>query len=445
MSISYYDLAQDGEKFLSPHFQIKEFADPSDYERVPFPTTIPIHDKLPEILEKIYNNFGCTRGSINSGYRSPEADISVGGSGGGPHTAGIAVDVYFYRGSEPIPSRLVACFLKDLGIKGIGLNCGGNSYGTHFDMRHFDSGAWDDVNIWYGDEAIRDDDGNYGVVDEGNYYAYTGTTKAEVYPSGNSSSTSASSTNSSAISSDISSFTASKEVMTTSQNMIDIIKTQEGLSLKACKAIPSEEYWTIGYGHYGAEVKANQTISEAEAETLLKSDLKVFENAVNAAVKVNITQAQFDACVSLAYNIGTGAFANSDIVSFINAGKIGHACVDFPSWRLSGGQILIGLQKRRQIEMEFFGLGEDFTLNDTMNIRSGPGTENSIRKVSQITANGRECVVDKTANSNAMFKPGTVVTALELKAIYTTASIDVWLRCPSGWICARQNKDVFIK
>ena len=64
MSISYYDLAQDGEKFLSPHFQIKEFADPSDYERVPFPTTIPIHDKLPEILEKIYNNFGCTRGSI---------------------------------------------------------------------------------------------------------------------------------------------------------------------------------------------------------------------------------------------------------------------------------------------------------------------------------------------------------------------------------------------
>ena len=57
MSISYYDLAQDGEKFLSPHFQIKEFADPSDYERVPFPTTIPIHDKLPEILEKIYNNY----------------------------------------------------------------------------------------------------------------------------------------------------------------------------------------------------------------------------------------------------------------------------------------------------------------------------------------------------------------------------------------------------
>ena len=45
MSITYYNLAQDGEKFLSPHFQVKEFADPSDYERVPFPETIPIHGR----------------------------------------------------------------------------------------------------------------------------------------------------------------------------------------------------------------------------------------------------------------------------------------------------------------------------------------------------------------------------------------------------------------
>ena len=190
-------------------------------------------------------------------------------------------------------------------------------------------------------------------------------------------------------------------------------------------------------------VEENATQGETAALTVQIPRDKV--NPKNLMKLLQGKEAQFDACVSLAYNIGTGAFANSDIVSFINAGKIGHACVDFPSWRLSGGQILIGLQKRRQIEMEFFGLGEDFTLNDTMNIRSGPGTENSIRKVSQITANGRECVADKTANANAMFKPGTVVTALELKAIYTTASIDVWLRCPSGWICARQNKDVFIK
>ena len=227
--------------------------------------------------------------------------------------------------------------------------------------------------------------------------------------------------------------------------MVNVIKTWEGLSLKACKAVSTEKYWTIGYGHYGAEVKANQTITEAEAEALLKSDLKVFENAVNSAVKVSITQAQFDACVSLAYNIGTGAFANSDIVSFINAGKIGHACVDFPSWRLSGGQILVGLQRRRQSEMESFGTGVNFTLTDTMNVRSGPGTTYAVKKVSQITTNGKECAVDKSANANALFKAGTVVTALELKAVYTTVSIDVWLRCPSGWICVRQNKYVFIK
>ena len=192
------------------------------------------------------------------------------------------------------------------------------------------------------------------------------------------------------------------------------------------------------------EVGANQTITEPEAEALLKSDLKVFENAVNSAVKVGLTQSQFDACISLAYNIGTGAFANSDIVKNINGGKFGHACVDFPSWRKAGGQILAGLFSRRQIEMDFFGLGEEFTITNTMNIRSGPGTNNSIRKVSQITANGRECVVDKTTTANAMFKPGTVVTALELKAIHTTAKVEVWLRCPSGWICARDGDDVYV-
>ena len=240
------------------------------------------------------------------------------------------------------------------------------------------------------------------------------------------------------------SVTSAKKNLTTSQAMVDIIKEQEGLSLKACKAIPSEEYWTIGYGHYGAEVGANQTITEPEAEALLKSDLKVFENAVNSAVKVGLTQSQFDACISLAYNIGTGAFANSDIVKNINGGKFGHACVDFPSWRKAGGQILAGLISRRQIEMDFFGMGEEFTITNTMNIRSGPGTNNSIRKVSQITANGRECVVDKTTTANAMFKPGTVVTALELKAIHTTAKVEVWLRCPSGWICARDGDDVYV-
>ena len=427
MSITYYSYPKEKDKQLSKHFKMGEFVSDSDYTDGHYPSSVPIHDKLPEILENVYEHFGATCGIICSGYRTPDCDREVGGSGSGPHTIGIAVDVYYYRNGEPIPSRLVSCYLQDIGIKGIGYNCGGNPNGTHFDMRGY--GVWEG-SVWFGDET----DYSSGYND---FYSYTRTSKAEVYPSKVSVSSSANVTATPTVNN-------VKLKLSTSQAMVDIIKEQEGLSLKACKAIPSEEYWTIGYGHYGAEVSADQTITEREAEALLKSDLKVFENAVNSAVNCELSQSQFDACISLAYNIGIGAFANSDIVEFINSGKFGHACVDFPSWRTAGGQILAGLFSRRQIEMEYFGLGENFTLTGSMNVREAPGINNSVRKVSQITANGRENVVDTNPSANAVFKPGTVVTALELKAVHTTTRVDVWLHCPSGWICARMGDEVFV-
>lgn len=431
--ITYYNLTSEGDKFLTPHFQVHEFADPSDYVNVPYPTIIPIHNKLPEILEDVFTHFGCTLGKINSGYRSPAADLDVGGNGQGPHTAGIAADVYFYKNKAPIPSRLVACYLKDKDIKGIGLNCGGNSYGTHIDMRHFNSGDWDNVNVWYGDEAISNG-GIYGTVPKGDYYKYTGTTKDEVYPNG--SSTSSSSTTSNA--------SASKNHFSTSDEMINFIKTQEGLSLKAVR-LSGEDYYTIGYGHYGSEVGANQTITESEAETLLRSDMKVFEDAVNNAVKVDISQSQFDALVSLAYNIGVGAIAESDTMKYLNQGKVGHAAVDIPSWRRGMGyQILAGLERRRQSELEFFAVGYDFTITDSMNVRSGPGTNYGVKKVSQLSANGKQCAESTNASDNAVFKAGTEITALEVKAIYSPQRVDVWFRCPSGWICARMGDEVFV-
>ena len=421
MCITYYSYPRDKDKQLSTHFKMSEFVSDSDYDSGNYPSTVPIHDKLVDILEDVYSHFGATCGIICSGYRTPECDIEVGGSGSGPHTLGIAVDVYYYKNGEPIPSRLIACYLQDIGIKGIGLNCGGNYNGTHFDMRGY--GIWEG-SVWFGDEV----DYSNGYND---YYSYTGTSKSEVYPNGNSNPNPSSST-------------VSSGNKTTSQAMVDIIKEQEGLSLRACKAIPSEEYWTIGYGHYGPEVRENQTITEAEAEALLKQDLKVFEDCVNNAIKVDITQSQFDACISLAYNIGTGAFENSDIVKFTNSGKLGHACVDFPSWRKAGGQILPGLYSRRQIEMEFFGIGEDFTLTDNMNVRSGAGTNTQILRVSQLTENGKEHAVSKTITANAVFESGTVVTALELKAVHYPNKVEVWLRCPSGWICARMGEEVYI-
>ena len=423
-NITIYNLSTEGNKFLTPHFQVHEFADPSDYVNVAYPVDIPIHNKLPEVLEDVFAHFGCTLGKICSGYRSSAADLDVGGSGSGPHTHGIAADVYFYKNGQPVPSRLVACYLKDKGIKGIGLNCGGNPNGTHIDMRGF--GVWND-SVWYGDEAVRNG-GIYKTVSD--FYAYTGTTKAEVYPDGN---------NDEPANDNV------RNGYTTSERMVDIIKTYEGFSPKAVRLTGEDEY-TIGYGHYGADVRAGDTITEAEATALMKKDLKVFENAVRSAVKVDITQSQFDALVSLSYNIGTGAFADSDTVKALNEGKVGHAAVDIPSWRGGMGyHILPGLEKRRQTELEFFAAGEDFTLTDCMNVRTGAGTNYPIKTVSQLTANGRENAVNRSASAQAVFREGTEITALEVKAVYSPQRVDVWFRCPSGWICARMGEEVYVK
>ena len=411
--VKTYKYSTDKNKKLSPHFAVWEFAAPSDYHGN-YPESLPISEELVDVLEDVYSHFNCSRCDILSGYRTPAIDREVGGSGHGKHTEGLAADAYYYVDGKHLPSRLVACYLQDKGVNGIGYCCGTNPNGTHIDVRQ--------GSVWHGDER------NYSITVP-DYYSYTGTKKSEVYPNTANSTTT----------------TPPKKTgtMVTSDKMVNIIKTCEGLSLKACKAIPSEQYWTIGYGHYGPEVKANQTITEKEAEALLRKDLKVFENEVNSDIKVKITQSQFDACVSLAYNIGVGAFAKSDIVKYINTGKLGHACVDFPSWRKAGGRVLPGLVRRRQTEMEFFGLGIDLTLTANMNIRTGVGTNFPVKKVANITANGKKCVIDSNLGSNAVFKSGTEITVLELKAV-SGNQIDVWCRCPSGYICIRQGNEVYV-
>lgn len=166
MSVITYNYSTDKNKKLSDHFSVGEFVDPSDYTSAPFPSTVPIDSDLINILEQVRGHFGCTC-DINSGYRTPAADVAVGGSGSGAHTYGCAADVYFYKNGQPIESRLIACYLQDIGARGIGYCCGGNYYGTHIDTLS---------RVWHGDER------DYSVT-VSDYYSYTGTTKAEVYGS----------------------------------------------------------------------------------------------------------------------------------------------------------------------------------------------------------------------------------------------------------------------
>ncbi len=93
---------------------------------------------------------------------------------------------------------------------------------------------------------------------------------------------------------------------------------------------------TIGIGHTGRAgpptVAMGMTITQAEADAVLARDLASFEFAVNRAVTVPMTQNQFDACVSLAFNIGATGFAGSTVVHKLNAGDIGGAADAFLMW-----------------------------------------------------------------------------------------------------------------
>ena len=136
--------------------------------------------------------------------------------------------------------------------------------------------------------------------------------------------------------------------MKISEKGINLIKKYEGLRLKAYKPVQTEQYWTIGYGHYGADVKQGMVISQGYAEKLLKQDLEKFENAVNNLHK-EWTQNQFDALTSFAYNCGAGNLKK--LVQNRNTQQIADAML---LYNKGGGKVLAALVKRRKEERELF-------------------------------------------------------------------------------------------
>lgn len=152
-------------------------------------------------------------------------------------------------------------------------------------------------------------------------------------------------------------------LMNTSQKGIDLIKQFEGCKLKAYKPVPSEKYWTIGYGHYGVDVKPNMVITQAQAESFLKSDLSRFERTLNA-MGINYTQNQFDSLISWIYNLGEGNFKKSTLRKHIIARRSDIEITDqMVKWVNSGGKPLLGLKRRRVAEANMF-LGKNLYFVD---------------------------------------------------------------------------------
>lgn len=138
--------------------------------------------------------------------------------------------------------------------------------------------------------------------------------------------------------------------MTTSKQGVDMIRIFEGFRSKAYKAVSTEKYYTIGYGHYGSDVKRGQIITDAEGEQLLVNDLKKFEAKVNEySSRYNFNQHEFDALVSFAYNIGS-------IDQLTDNGKRSRADIrkHWVEYNKSGGKVIKGLTTRRTKELELF-------------------------------------------------------------------------------------------
>lgn len=136
-----------------------------------------------------------------------------------------------------------------------------------------------------------------------------------------------------------------------------IIKDTEGLRLEAYKCPAG--VWTIGYGHT-MNVNKGDRISKVEAERLFEEDSMIFSDLVRKTILVNLNDNQFSALVSLAYNIGIGAFRKSSILKFINQGEFEDAAKRFLQYckardpKTNELITLPGLLVRRKAEMNLF-------------------------------------------------------------------------------------------
>lgn len=142
--------------------------------------------------------------------------------------------------------------------------------------------------------------------------------------------------------------------MKLSQRGIDLIKQFEGFSSKAYPdPATGGAPWTIGYGTTKG-VKPGMVITAEQAEKMLRDDVAKFESGVSSLITAPTTQGQFDAMVSLAYNIGLGNFGKSTLLKKHNARCYTCAADQFRVWNRANGKVMNGLTKRRAAERQVY-------------------------------------------------------------------------------------------
>ena len=138
---------------------------------------------------------------------------------------------------------------------------------------------------------------------------------------------------------------------------LDLVKEFEGLRLDAYR--DPVGIWTIGYGTtamagIGITPKAGMKITETQAESYLLAALDLFGIGIRQAITAPINENEWGAFLSLAYNIGPGAFKKSSALRKFNQGDKAGAANAILLWNKAGGRVMKGLERRRAAERALF-------------------------------------------------------------------------------------------
>jgi lysozyme len=156
--------------------------------------------------------------------------------------------------------------------------------------------------------------------------------------------------------------------MNVSADAIKMIAHHEGLRFKPYRC--PAQLWTIGVGHvlypdqakipmdqrgaYPLHPEDNRTFSKDEVDGILSADLQRFERGVGQLIPVALTQGQFDACVSFAFNVGLGTLQRSTFRQKVLRGEKDAAIASLLQYCKAGGKVLKGLENRRKDEAALF-------------------------------------------------------------------------------------------
>jgi len=156
--------------------------------------------------------------------------------------------------------------------------------------------------------------------------------------------------------------------MNVSAKAVEMIQHHEGVRYRPYRC--PARLWTVGVGHvlypeqgklpvdqrdgFALRPEDDRQFTKDEVDGILRRDLQRFERGVEQLISVALTQGQFDACVSFAFNVGLGTLQRSTFRQKVIRGEKDAAVASLLQYCKAGGKVLKGLEKRRKDEAALF-------------------------------------------------------------------------------------------